>query len=64
MGSSQKDFIAERKKLIFVLFWGGAVGSSFFLHVFLGMSDVSLLSGISRLSFDSPFLSPLLFFSA
>ena len=29
-----------------------------------GMSDVSLLSGISGLSFDSPFLSPLLFFSA
>ena len=28
----------------------------------LGMSDVSLLSGISRLTFDSPFLSPLLFF--
>ena len=28
----------------------------------LGMSDVSLLSVISRLSFDSPFLSPLLFF--
>ena len=27
-----------------------------------GMSDVSLLSGISGLSFDSPFLSPLLFF--
>ena len=26
------------------------------------MSDVSLLSGISGLSFDSPFLSPLLFF--
>ena len=29
-----------------------------------GMFDVSLLSGISGLSFDSPFLSPLLFFSA
>ena len=29
-----------------------------------GMSDVFLLSGISGLSFDSPFLSPLLFFSA
>ena len=29
-----------------------------------GMSDVTLLSGISGLSFDSPFLSPLLFFSA
>ena len=28
----------------------------------LGMSDVTLLSGISGLSFDSPFLSPLLFF--
>ena len=28
------------------------------------MSGVSLLSGISGLSFDSPFLSPLLFFSA
>ena len=28
----------------------------------LGMSDVSFLSGISGLSFDSPFLSPLLFF--
>ena len=27
-----------------------------------GMSDVPLLSGISGLSFDSPFLSPLLFF--
>ena len=27
-----------------------------------GMSDISLLSGISGLSFDSPFLSPLLFF--
>ena len=27
----------------------------------LGMSDVSILSGISGLSFDSPFLSPLLF---
>ena len=27
-----------------------------------GMSDVSPLSGISGLSFDSPFLSPLLFF--
>ena len=27
-----------------------------------GMSDVFLLSGISGLSFDSPFLSPLLFF--
>ena len=27
-----------------------------------GMSDVTLLSGISGLSFDSPFLSPLLFF--
>ena len=27
-----------------------------------GMSDVNLLSGISGLSFDSPFLSPLLFF--
>ena len=27
-----------------------------------GMSDVLLLSGISGLSFDSPFLSPLLFF--
>ena len=27
-----------------------------------GVSDVSLLSGISGLSFDSPFLSPLLFF--
>ena len=26
------------------------------------MSDVALLSGISELSFDSPFLSPLLFF--
>ena len=26
------------------------------------MSDVPLLSGISGLSFDSPFLSPLLFF--
>ena len=26
------------------------------------MSDVTLLSGISGLSFDSPFLSPLLFF--
>ena len=26
------------------------------------MSDVALLSGISGLSFDSPFLSPLLFF--
>ena len=26
------------------------------------MSDVSLLSGISELSFDSLFLSPLLFF--
>ena len=26
------------------------------------MSDGSLLSGISGLSFDSPFLSPLLFF--
>ena len=25
------------------------------------MSDICLLSGISRLSFDSPFLSPLLF---
>ena len=25
------------------------------------MSDVTLLSGISGLSFDSPFLSPLLF---
>ena len=30
----------------------------------LGMSDVTLLSGISGLSFDSPFLSPLLFCSA
>ena len=29
-----------------------------------GMSDVTLLSGISGLSFDSPFLSPLLFFPA
>ena len=30
-----------------------------------GMSDVTLLSGISGLSFDSPFLSPVLFcFSA
>ena len=28
----------------------------------LGMSDVNLLSGISGLPFDSPFLSPLLFF--
>ena len=28
-----------------------------------GMSEVFLLSGISGLSFDSPFLSPLLFFS-
>ena len=28
------------------------------------MSDVFLLSGISGLSFDSPFLSPLLSFSA
>ena len=28
----------------------------------LGMSDVSPLSGISGLSSDSPFLSPLLFF--
>ena len=28
-----------------------------------GMSDISPLSGISRLSFDSPVLSPLLFFS-
>ena len=28
----------------------------------LGMSDVSLLSGISGLSFDSPFLSPHFFF--
>ena len=28
----------------------------------LGMSDVPLLSGISGLSFDSPFLSSLLFF--
>ena len=28
-----------------------------------GMSEVILLSGISGLSFDSPFLSPLLFFS-
>ena len=28
----------------------------------LGMSDVHLLSGISGLSFDSPFLSPLLLF--
>ena len=27
-----------------------------------GMSDVTLLSGISGLSFESPFLSPLLFF--
>ena len=27
-----------------------------------GMSDVSLLSGISGLSFDSSFLSPLMFF--
>jgi len=27
-----------------------------------GMSDVTLLSGISGLSFDSPFLSPFLFF--
>ena len=27
-----------------------------------GMSDVFLLSGISGLSFDFPFLSPLLFF--
>ena len=27
-----------------------------------GMSDVTLVSGISGLSFDSPFLSPLLFF--
>ena len=27
-----------------------------------GMSDVCLLSGISGLSFDSPFLSPFLFF--
>ena len=27
------------------------------------MSDVHLLSGISGLSFDSPFLSPLFFFS-
>ena len=27
-----------------------------------GMSDVTLMSGISGLSFDSPFLSPLLFF--
>ena len=26
------------------------------------MSDISLLSGISGLSFDSPFLSPVLFF--
>ena len=26
------------------------------------MSDIPLLSGISGLSFDSPFLSPLLFF--
>ena len=26
------------------------------------MSDVTLLSGISGLSFDSPFLSPLVFF--
>ena len=26
------------------------------------MSDVSILSGISGLSFDSPFLSPLFFF--
>ena len=29
-----------------------------------GMSDVPLLSGISGLSYDSPLLSPLLFFSA
>ena len=28
----------------------------------LGMSDATLPSGISGLSFDSPFLSPLLFF--
>ena len=28
------------------------------------MSDARLLSGISGLSVDSPFLSPLLFFSA
>ena len=27
-----------------------------------GMSDVTLLSGISGLAFDSPFLSPLFFF--
>ena len=29
-----------------------------------GMPDITLLSGISGLSFDSPFLSPLLFFSS
>ena len=29
----------------------------------LGMSDVSPVSGISGLSFDSPFLSPLFFLS-
>ena len=50
--------------------WGGQLQ---ICHTFLslslslgrpGMSDVSLLSGISGLSFDFPFLSPLLFFSA
>ena len=30
----------------------------------LGMSDITLLSAISGLLFDSPFLSPLLFLSA
>ena len=38
------------------------MGSSFFLHVFLGMSDAPLWFEMSGLSFDSPFLSPLLFF--
>ena len=48
-----------RKNLEYFLLWG---------RVFCpegrpGMSDVILLSGISGLSFDSPFLSPF-FFSA
>ena len=39
------------------------LGYGLFMNIFPkgrpGMSDVSLLSGISGLSFDSPFLSPL-----
>ena len=65
---AQKRSRAGRVGLLLVqLFPNGGATDIVFLTVLPpegrpGMSDVTLLSGISGLSFDSPFLSPLLFF--